>query len=412
MKVEQIYEIVNTMSDEFLGEESVVKEDLSNVVDIGKAIFDVTNVDNYVKKLLDVIGRMVFVNERYRSKTVDILFDDWEFGSVVEKISVNMREAEINESWSLTDGETYNQDKFYAITANVTFFNHKVTFEIPCSFAEVQVKESFNNLNQLNSFYSMIETMIENSMTIKLDSLIMRTINNMIGQTLLADATAFTPEGETDVDYGTNSTLRAVNLLYLYNEQFGTSLKAEDALTTPEFARFTAYIMNLYVDRLERMSTKFNIAGLERFTEKENLRVVLLSELASAHKAYLQSDTYHESLVDLPSGYDTVPFWQGNGGDYSFANNSKIHIEVADANVEETGKSEIEIDGVLGIMFSKYACGVNQFNRRTTTHYNAKGEFFTNWAKTDANYFNALDEDFVVFFIADAPEESEETVGD
>lgn len=412
MKVEQIYEIVNTMSDEFLGEEPVVKEDLSNVVDIGKAIFDVTNVDNYVKKLLDVIGRMVFVNELYKSKVPNVLMDSWEFGSVCEKVSVNLLEADINESWSLTDGETYNQDKFYSVSANVTFFNHKVTFEIPCSFTDKQVKESFNSVTQLNSFFSMIQTAIENSMTIKLDSLIMRTINNMIGQTLLADASAFTPEGETVVDYGTNSTLRAVNLLYLYNKQFGTSLKVENALTTPEFARFTAYVMNLYIDRLSRMSTKFNIAGLERFTEKDNLRVVLRSELASAHKIYLQSDTYHEALVELPNGYDTVPFWQGNGGDYSFANNSKIHIEVADANVEETGKSEIEIDGVLAIMFSKYAVGVNQYNRRSTEHRNAKAEFWNVWYKTDANYFNALDEDFVVFFIADAPEESEETVGE
>ena len=406
MKVEQIYSIVNTMSDEFLGEESIVKEDLSNVVDIGKSIFDVTSVDNYVKKLLDVIGRMVFVNEVYRSKMPDILMDSWEFGSCVEKISANLKEAEINESWSLTDGETYNQDVFYKPSVNVTFFNHKVTFEIPCSFAEIQVKESFNSLTQLNSFYSMLQTMIENSMTLKLDALVMRTINNMIGQTLLADAAAFTPEGAT-VDYGTASTLRAVNLLYLYNQMYDTNLTADTCLTEPEFIRFTAYIMSLYEDRLARMSTKFNIAGLERFVEKENMRIVILSELASAHKIYLQSGVYHDGLVALPDNYTTVPFWQGNGKDYTFANDSKIHIEVADADPESvTGKAEIEIGGVLGVMFSKYACGVNQFNRRTTTHYNAKGEFYTNWAKTDANYFNALDENFVVFFVADAPTEN------
>lgn len=403
MQVAQIYSIVNTMTDEFLGEESVVKEDLSNVVDIGKAIFDATSVDNYVKKLLDVIGRMVFVDQVYTSKVPNILVDSWEWGSVCEKISVNLKEAEINESWSLTDGETYNQDIFYKPTVNVTFFNHKVTFEIPCSFAEIQVKESFNSVTQLNSFFSMIQTMIENSMTLKLDALIMRTINNMIGQTLLADASEFTPEGGT-LDYGTASTLRAVNLLYLYNQMYDTNLTADTCLTEPAFIRFTAYIMSLYEDRLAHMSTQFNIAGLERFVEKENMRTVILSELASAHKIYLQSDTYHDGLVQLPSNYTTVPFWQGNGGDYTFANDSKIHIEVADADpVSVTGKAEIEIDGVLGVMFSKYACMACQMNRRTTTHYNSKGEFFTNWAKVDVNYANATDECFVVFFVADAP---------
>lgn len=402
MNVEQVYEIVNDLTDSFLGESSIVETDLSNIVDIGKSIFDATSVDNYVHKLLDVIGKMVFVNEVYSSKVPKILMDSWEYGSVVAKISVNLAEAQINESWSLENGETYNQDIYYEPSVNVSFYNHKVTFEIPCSFGEVQVKESFNSATQLNSFFSMIYTSIENAMTLKLDELIMMTIDNMIAQTFVADETSFIPSGETDPDYGSTSTLRCVNLLYLYNEQFGTSLKAEDALTTPAFARFTAYIMNLYVDRLKTMSTQFNIDGLERFVEKENMRIVMLSELASAHKAYLESDTYHNALVALPEGYDTVPFWQGNGGDYTFENNSLLKLVVKDRDPESlTGKKSVEISGILAVMFSKYACGVNQFNRRTTTHYNAKAEFYTNFAKTDANYFNALDENFVVFYIAD-----------
>lgn len=402
MQVEQIYSIINDITDEILGESAVVEEDLSNVVDIGKSIFDATSVDNYVNKLLDRIGRMVFVNQRYSKKMPDILFDNWEYGSIACKISANLMDAQINESWALQAGETYNQDIFYQPTVNVSFFNHKVTFEIPCSFGELQVKESFTNLTELNSFFSMIETGIENSMTIKLDSLIMRTINNMIGQTLLKDAAAFTPVGETDPDYGSASTLRAVNLLKLYNTEFDTNLEAADCLTTPAFIRYSAYVLKLYKGYLTNMSTKFNIDGLERFTEESNLRTVLLNDLAAAHEVYLESDTYHNDMVRLPEGYQTVPFWQGSGAAYDFESKSTIHIDVADATNELTGKTEIEITGVLGVMFSRYACGVNQYNRRVTTHLNAKAEFVNNYYKTDANYWNALDEDFVVFFIADA----------
>ena len=401
MKVEQIYSIINDITDEILGESAVVEEDLSNVVDIGKSIFDTTSVDNYVNKLLDRIGRMVFVNQIYAKKMPDVLMDSWEYGSIACKISANLMDAQINESWDLTAGETYNQDIFYQPSVNVSFFNHKVTFEIPCSFGEMQVKESFNSVTELNSFFSMIQTGIENSMTIKLDSLIMRTINNMIGQTLLKDATSFTPVGATDVDYGSASTLRAVNLLKLYNTAFDTNLAAADALTTPAFIRYAAYILKLYKGYLTNMSTKFNIDGLERFTEIGNLRTVLLGDLAAAHEVYLESDVYHDDMVRLPEGYQTVPFWQGSGVAYDFDSKSTIHIDVADATNETTGKTEIEITGVLGVMFSKYACGVNQFNRRVTTHYNAKAEFYNNYYKTDANYWNALDEDFVVFFIAD-----------
>ena len=54
------------------------------------------------------------------------------------------------------------------------------------SFTELQVKESFSSREQLNGFVSMITTGVENSMTVKLDALIMRAINNMTGETLVA----------------------------------------------------------------------------------------------------------------------------------------------------------------------------------------------------------------------------------
>ena len=158
MKVEQIYSIINDITDEILGESAVVEEDLSNVVDIGKSIFDTTSVDNYVNKLLDRIGRMVFVNQIYAKKMPDVLMDSWEYGSIACKISANLMDAQINESWDLQAGETYNQDIFYQPSVNVSFFNHKVTFEIPCSFGEMQVKESFNSVTELNSFFSMIRS--------------------------------------------------------------------------------------------------------------------------------------------------------------------------------------------------------------------------------------------------------------
>ena len=62
MKIEQLYQLVNTVTEEVLGSETVVNEDLSNVVDLGHEIINTDNVDNYVKKLVNHIGKVVFVN--------------------------------------------------------------------------------------------------------------------------------------------------------------------------------------------------------------------------------------------------------------------------------------------------------------------------------------------------------------
>ena len=54
-------------------------------------------------------------------------------------------------------------------------------------------------------------------------------------------------------------------------------------------------------------------------------------------------------------------------------------------------------------MFDRDALGVCNLDRRVTTNYNPKAEFFSNWYKFDAGYFNDLNENFVLFYVADEP---------
>ena len=389
MEVKQIYTLMNSVSQEVLGKTDLVNEDLTGIVDMGKEVFNQNAIDNYVKSLVNHIGKVVFVNRPYSGKVPSVLMDAWEFGSVMEKISADVPQAEENESWNLTDGTEYKQDVFHKPTVTAKFFNSKVTFEVPVSITERQVKESFSSAAQLNGFLSMIYNAVDKSMTIKTDALIMRTINNMIAETLDADKAAF---GGSTVNYSSASTVRCVNLLKLYNTAKGAKLTAATAILDPEFIRFAAYQMGLYADRLGSISTLFNVGGKERFTPKDALHTVLLSDFAKAAQAYLYADTYHNEQVLLPKA-ETVPSWQATGTDYAFANVSKIDVKSA------SGKN-ISISGVLGVMFDRDALGVTNSDKRVTTNYNAKAEFFNNYYKFDAAYFNDTNENFVVFFIA------------
>lgn len=381
MKVTQLKDIVNSVTSEVLGKENVVNEDLSNLVDVGNEVFDTDNVDNYVKKLIDRIGQVIFVNRLYAGGVPSVLMDSWEFGSIVEKISADMPDADENDSWNLQDGQTYSQDTFYQPKVSAKFFNSKVTFDVKLSFTTEQIKESFASVNELNGFFSMLETGVKNSMTVKLDGLIMRTINNMTGQIL-----------------NSGTGLQKVNLLAQYNAVSGTTLTAGKALLDKDFLRYASLVIKQYQARITKMSTLFNAGGKARFTTTDNLHTVLLSDFADNADVYLMSDTYHNETVSLPE-HETVPYWQGSGKSYSFADTSKIDVKIDAGN--KTPKAVTQ-SGILGVMFDTNALGISNLNQRTTTSYNARAEFYTNYYKMDAGYFNDLNENFVVFYIADA----------
>lgn len=385
MDVKQIRTLVNAATGEILGETAILNEDLTNVVDVGEAVFNAGALDRYVKALVNHIGKVIFVNRVYRGNVPSVLMDGWEFGSVLEKVRMELPDAEENESWELTDGASYDPNIFTAPKIRAKFFNKRVTFEIPMSFTEKQVKQSFSNATQLNAFVSMIYVGVENSMTVKLDALIMRTINAGIGETLY---NAY--EGSA---YNASSKVNAVNLLYLYNQKNPTAnLTAENALTDPDFIRFAAFTMGVYTKRLEKMSTLFNKGGTEKFTPADALHVVMLADFASAASVYLQSDTFHDEFTRLPEA-ETVPYWQGSGLNYDFEDISKIDINTPSNDV-------VSVSGILCFMFDRDALGVANLDRRVTTNYNAKAEFFNNWYKMDAGYFLDTDENMVVFFVA------------
>ena len=386
MLVSQLHTLINSVSKEILGTTAVVQEDLANVVDLGKSIFDATSVDNYVKKLVDHIGKVVFVNRLYAGGVPSVLMDSWEYGSVLQKVSSDMPVATANESWSLIDGTDYSPDVFYKPSVSAKFFNSKVTFEIPLSFTEVQVRESFSSKEQLNGFISMLVTGVENSMTVKLDALIMRTINNMVGETLYAGL------GVAGVIDPQRDSVSAVNLLKQYNTATGGTLTAAKAISDPAFIRYATYVIGMYQDRMSKVSTLFNAGGKERFTPKDMQHVVLLSDFSKASETFLMSATFNEDRVALPS-HESVPFWQGSGLTYGFADTSAINVKTSSGKV-------VALTGIIGVIFDRDALGVSNLSRRVTTNYNAKAEFYTNFYKFDAGYYNDLNENIVVFFVA------------
>lgn len=384
MEMKQIYDLVNLATRETIGDSAVVNEDLSNLVDVGTAIMNANSLDKYVKSLVDHIGKVIFVNRPYRGSVPSVLMDGWEYGAILEKVSSSMPVATENESWELENGASYDPNIFTKPNVSAKFFNKRTTFEIPLSIVERQVKSAFSNAEQQNGFLSMLFTGVENSATVKTDALIQRTINNFIGETFynMNSGGTYTGAGNT----------RAVNLLKLYNDRYSKSLSASDATSDPDFIRFAVYEMGLVKSRLRRMSKLFNLGAQDRFTPDDRLHFVLLDVFASGADVFLQSDVFHDEFTRLPKA-ETVPYWQGSGTGYAFSDISAINVTTADGHT-------VTPSGILGVMFDRDALGVSNIERRVTTNYNAKAEFYNSWYKFDAGYFNDFNENFIVFYVA------------
>ena len=385
MIVKQAYQLVNDVTKEVLGESVILKDDYSNVVDLGKAIYNANAVDNYIKKLVDRIGRVIFVDRPYRSQAPDILMDNMEYGSVVEKIDCDIPEATVNNTWELQDNTSYDDNIFRAPAIRVKFFNSKTTFEVPISITYKQFESAFTNGTELNKLISLIFTQIEKKIIIDTDALKMGTINNMIAETIYDD-------------YGTallssKSGVKAINLLYLYNQAHsGATLTTSNCMESVDFIRFAVEKMQLYKSRISKISKLFNIGKKARFTPTELLHFVLLEDFKSKADAYLQSTTFNDEYTALPL-HKTIPYWQGSGTGYAFDDVSKIKMITSASH-------DVEYSGILGVMFDREALGINQYDRRVRTKNIESAEFVNYWYKVENAYFNDLNENMIVFFVA------------
>jgi len=386
MKFEQVYDITNEMAQEMLGEEALVKEDLSNIASIGDSFLSVAGVDNYCKALNDKIGRMVFVNRLYEGRLPSVLRDSWDFGSILEKVSFNtLPVATENESWSLEDNTSYDPTIFHKPSIQVQCWNDAITFEIELSITERQVRSAFNSPEQLGSFYSMIETGIQNAMTVRKDSLVMRTMNAMVAETFYAEDAAG--------NAGTNKTgVKAVNLLKLWNDAHSGSeiYSVSAALKNKEFIRFAVATMLDYMDSMGVYSTLYNVQGKERFTPKSRLGIAMHTLLKTHADVYLQSDTFNDEYTRLPQA-ETLPFWQGTGTGRTDADRTKVYATSVSGH-------DVTVNGLLAVLYDKDACAVCCENPRVTTFYNPKAEFLNEYHKWDARYLVDTAENCVIFY--------------
>ena len=387
MKVKQIATILNTViNPEQIGETAVVNEDLSNIVDVGKALTAAgtfgENFDNFTKALIDQVGKVVFVDRVYTSQGPNLLRDSWEYGSVLQKVRCDLPDADDNKTWSLADlanGSTVDPFVITKPTVKAKYFNSKTTFEVPITLAEEQVKEAFKSPNDMNRFMSMIENRVLMKRALCTEAMSKRTLNNLIAQKIHAKS-------------------NVVNLLKDYNTAYTKTLTAATCLSDPDFLKYCAKTIMMYKEYIAEASMLYNNDGYVTFTPEDRLEFTVLSEFSKDLQVYMYADTYNKEFVQL-DGYSEVAYWQGSGTNNAFNEISKIDVKALTADGTEFTVSQT---GVVAVMYDRDAAAICNENERVTSIYNPKAEYWNYFYKYDCAYMNDTAENCIVFIIDDA----------
>ena len=386
MKITQLATLLNQVLPEGLGTEAVGEEDLTNLVDIGRAIADLSSADfeNFMKKLPDRIGKTVFVDRPYSGRAPSVMMDGWQYGSILQKIRTELPEAEDNPTWALQDGQDYKLTEFHAPVVSAKYFNQKDTSQIKMSFARKQVESAFTSAQGVNALFSLIQDWIQKRKTIDRDNLTMRTINTFIGA-IMSEVGA---------------TPRKINLLTEFNTETDASLTVANCLYDLDFLKYAAYRIAVTSDRMENMSKLFNIGGTSKFTPKSMQHIVMLSDFAKRADIYLQSDTFHNEFTKLPAA-ERVSFWQGSGTGYTFDDISSINVKIKDPKNPSGDQKTVSQKGILACIWDRDALGICNVRDYVTSFYVPSAEFENMWYKTDHMFFNDYDENGVVFYVAE-----------
>lgn len=398
MRVNQISSMLNGIWGEVLGQTGlVVAEDLSNLVDVGRAITaDATfgdNFDNYTGAIIDKVGKTVFVDRVYRAKDLGIWRDSWEYASVLEKIRCDVGEFKDNCEWDLTkdvDADRtldYNENisshieelfKFIPASVQAKYFNLKTTFKTTISITRKQLKSAFNGPSEMARFIGMIENRIMSKMEIAKDELQRRTIVNLIGTKIAANKNVVDLKAEFEAAGGTTITTLA------------------EALRDPDFLKFAAKRITQDREFLTIPSTMYTNGTFYNHTPIEDSRLIVLSDLDAGLKFNLYGDTYNQEFVKLDN-YKTVPFWQGTGTAMGLLDRANINIKTASSGEDDPAVTLTGEKGIIGILFDRDAAMVCNETPEVRSQYNADGNFTNFFYCYDCSYFNDFDENAIVY---------------
>ena len=389
--VNDIHELVNDAISESIGENAtLLLEDLSNVVDVGSSVLNSDHKDLFVKSLIRRIGKTVVVGKTYGGKDLGLLTDGFTYGSVLQKIHIAAPEFEEDESWKLEKGHTYETQLFYgAGDVKETFYEQKSALKISISIATKQVESAFVSAESLDSFISGIFLAISNKIALLNEQLALRCVNMALAENCY------------NVDYTGKGTETCVNVLQIYNDEFGLTgtddaVTEDNCLTDAGFIRFVIYYSGILKDRMSHQTRLYNKEGWLNWTPEGTEKVIMYAPLKEAADTYLFSQNRHNEYLSL-GDVKEISAWQGvtNADNFDTAVSGTFKAKDS-AGHEVTGPGL-----VLACIFSPEALMIYNRHDGAESKYNEVGRFTNYWNFYETSMLYDKNENFVCLIAND-----------
>lgn len=400
--VNQIYQLVNAVSAEAFGETSLVAHDLQGLISMGQSLSEFgqgTRSDVFLNTLVDRIARTVIRKLDMPIEFAEIMTDNFTYGCVLQKISVDPMDASEYEPSKIGQvGYTPNQFAIHKPTVHQNFFDGSDAWSIKVTIPDSLFESAFTSAQEMAVFVDAITGALVDSMTNKINDLNRLAVVNLIGEKIYS---------------GRN----VVHLITEYNAKYSpsTNLDIDTAMINPEFFRYACKRFRDIMRYMEKPTSLFNENGVVRTTRRDNMHIFMLAEFESAATIYLQSDTYHKELVTYPL-FKPVAFWQapngttttGEGGDAvttvntmpDFTTASTIKLAKLASSTSTTTKA-VNKSGVVCAFIDRQAIGTTIYKRNTTTDRNNDAEYTNYSSKAKMGYFNDIGNENAVVFVLD-----------
>lgn len=331
MSAAQIYSVVNTIANnvKYTGDTVV---DVTSFLKFGQtALSDTLMTESVYNTLIDVIGKTMIAIDEAEEDERGIVVDSFEYGSILQKLSFQLQNAEASSEWDAAHPENpYDEVAKTGIIQK--FFEQEIpTFSYKDVAYDVQLREAFKSPEALAGFIDALYTRMRNAYRIAKNGLSDAAVGGLMAA-VYADATAVTP--------GANAGRRVRHLLTEYNTAMGEELTEGKSLADENYLDFVRKQIRIDQKNLNKMTKLYNDGSVERRTTEADLKLDLSVALTASYAKYY-GDTYNENYVQLPKHTEIV-----NWGIATKPQTVKVTLD---------GEATTTIQHILGVMYDKDA---------------------------------------------------------
>lgn len=330
---------------------TALSEDLSNWVDVGKTMAQITAdgsaLQDFQKMLAVGVKSLAVFNDVYDPETFGIRKSVEEFGNALQRVAIkNKPVIQDSHATNLVNGTNYMDGTYYGAEYDAKVYVDSKMFKASYSWSDDTWAKAVSDAQEMNQLLTLWLNSVQSTINTVNKGIIDMTLNKRI------------------VDAYTNS--KVVTLLTAYNSKFGTSetmasIRADETKFR-RYAEFCGQVTKIIEKGLQEYGHKYNDGSIDQFTPQGRVTSIYLTEFITDIENFGLANIYHPDNVKLEKRFDKLS-WQTAG----------TAILPTYGTVDKIVDSSNYTD-VVGIIMDIDSLGVcNKFNKITSEYVGSEG---------------------------------------